>query len=53
MTRREDLDLDDQIFLAERYGEPIPGVPYCDYCEKEGHTFAQCPARDDYEDADA
>lgn len=22
-------------------------VPYCDYCEKEGHYFRSCPARDD------
>jgi hypothetical protein len=21
--------------------------PYCDYCEKHGHTFSSCPARDD------
>lgn len=20
---------------------------YCDYCEREGHTFSACPARDD------
>lgn len=20
---------------------------YCDYCEREGHTFRTCPARDD------
>ena len=20
---------------------------YCDYCEDEGHTFRNCPARDD------
>lgn len=20
---------------------------YCDYCEREGHTFAGCPKRDD------
>lgn len=26
---------------------------YCDYCEKEGHTFRKCPARDDnFEDMD-
>lgn len=21
---------------------------YCDYCEREGHTFRTCPARDDH-----
>jgi hypothetical protein len=20
---------------------------YCDYCEREGHTFSSCPKRDD------
>jgi hypothetical protein len=24
-----------------------PWVDYCDYCEREGHTFRSCPARDD------
>lgn len=23
------------------------GMPYCDHCEKVGHTFNTCPARDD------
>lgn len=23
--------------------------PYCDYCEELGHTFRQCPKRDDYD----
>lgn len=27
--------------------EDVVPEPYCDYCEKEGHTFATCPARDD------
>lgn len=22
---------------------------YCDYCEREGHTFSSCPARDDHD----
>jgi len=22
-------------------------APYCDYCERTGHTFSTCPARDD------
>lgn len=22
-------------------------VDYCDYCERKGHTFRSCPARDD------
>jgi CLIP1 zinc knuckle len=21
--------------------------PYCDYCERYGHTFSSCPKRDD------
>jgi hypothetical protein len=42
-------DLDDAIFLAERYGEDLVFAPepYCDYCERDGHTFSSCPARDD------
>jgi len=23
---------------------------YCDYCEREGHTFRSCPRRDDHQD---
>lgn len=39
---------------AEGY-EPTEPVdsPYCDLCEIYGHTFATCPARDDYEDGEA
>jgi hypothetical protein len=22
-------------------------IPYCDYCEQDGHTYRSCPARDD------
>jgi hypothetical protein len=29
-------------------GQLLGTEPYCDYCEHEGHTFSQCPARDDY-----
>jgi hypothetical protein len=30
------------------YSEPQEWVEeYCDYCEREGHTFRACPARDD------
>ena len=25
----------------------MPDEPYCDYCERDGHTFASCPRRDD------
>jgi hypothetical protein len=24
--------------------------PYCDFCERTGHTFRSCPARDDEPD---
>jgi hypothetical protein len=27
--------------------------PYCDYCEKEGHYFRECPARDDESEEEA
>lgn len=58
-----DRDIDEAIFAAERYGEDLemptePGyyldrngddwpVEYCDLCERDGHTFSACPARDD------
>jgi hypothetical protein len=25
---------------------------YCDFCEREGHTFNQCPKRDDESEED-
>lgn len=30
---------------VENYRPDLDG--YCDYCEKEGHSFSSCPARDD------
>ena len=32
---------------------PYVSEGYCDYCEREGHTFSTCPKRDDeYDEAD-
>jgi len=27
--------------------EHVVEEPYCDYCERSGHSFRSCPARDD------
>jgi len=27
--------------------EQYDSEPYCDYCERDGHTFRTCPERDD------
>ena len=36
------------MFEFEGYDPPEErDVEYCDYCEKEGHSFRACPARDD------
>lgn len=32
--------------------EHVRAEPYCDYCEREGHTFTSCPRRDDESEVD-
>lgn len=42
------MDLDEmaELELAAGFDQAYED-PYCDYCEREGHTFRTCPERDD------
>lgn len=37
--------------MTDPYDQFLAAIEgYCDLCEREGHTFGSCPARDDHHD---
>lgn len=46
---------DERDFEEEAYNRTLmhSEPDYCDYCEREGHSFRTCPARDDSFDENA
>lgn len=52
MNHDRDVDLSDCLqtgdWLIDMMNEPDErSKVYCDLCEREGHAFRSCPARDD------